>query len=60
MSDEHEAGAVLYVETLASFTPTPSFTITPRLRWRNGVLEQMWQGDNGDQKWEPVPVEDGA
>ena len=42
--------------------------LTPQLRWKlkevdmmDGTamnineLQQMWQGSNGEQKWEPVP-----
>lgn len=41
------------------------FHATCHLRWRGSsvtttaprVLEQMWQGSNGTQIWEPVPLE---
>ena len=42
--------------------------LTPQLRWKRkevdmmdgtamniNELQQMWQGSNGEQKWEPVP-----
>jgi len=36
-----------------------AWTITPALRWRDGVLEQCWQGDKGGQRWEAVPTVEG-
>ena len=51
-------GDVLYI----------TWFLTPQLRWKlkevnmmDGTamnineLQQMWQGSNGEQKWEPVP-----
>jgi hypothetical protein len=32
------------------------FSLTNCLRWNEGILEQMHQGDRGGQKWEPVPT----
>ena len=45
-----------------------TWLLTPQLRWKlkevdmmDGTamnineLQQMWQGSNGEQKWEPVP-----
>lgn len=54
--------------TIITLPLSEAFHLTPALRWRvpSGtttkppVLEQMWQGDRGTQRWEPVPrvVED--
>jgi len=33
-----------------------AFTVTPVLRWNNGVLEQLHRGTtSGDVRWEPIP-----
>lgn len=44
---------------------TETFTITPRLRFVvraegptiKRILQQMWQGTTGTQRWEDVPIE---
>lgn len=39
---------------------TESFYITPKLRWviynNEKILEQLWQGTQGTQRWESVPT----
>jgi hypothetical protein len=36
--------------------PSVSYALTPALRWRDGVLEQAWQGSDGAVRWEAVPT----
>lgn len=37
-----------------------TWVITPMLRWKKGVLEQMWcERFSSKQEWRPVPTEDG-
>ena len=31
---------------------------TANLRWRKGVLQQMWCGMNGEQEWKSVSTEE--
>lgn len=49
------------------FVQPEFFQITPQLRWINrrdismpshydSVLQQLWQGSNGAQRWEDVPT----
>ena len=35
-----------------------SYTPTMQLRLNDGVLEQMWQGNLGDEQWRAVPEKD--
>ena len=49
---EHEPGELV----IMSSGPGVWFQPTSALRWRNGILEQMWQGSDGSQRWEPVPT----
>lgn len=32
-----------------------TYRLTNALRWRDGILEQAWQGDDATVRWEPVP-----
>lgn len=51
LSISTEALSIQFLET---------WVITPMLRWKKGVLEQMWcEQFSSKQEWRPVPTEDG-
>lgn len=38
-----------------------SFHLTPGLRFKAGLLQQLWQGSRGTHKWQDVPsVDEGG
>lgn len=41
-------------EVLERMKGVEAFTVTPILRFNEGVLEQMWQGSSGRIRWDRV------
>lgn len=51
--DKVEPGELIYMPPGSMGTV---YKLTMRLRWREGILEQAWQADDGSVEWQPVEV----